>query len=78
MDTIQTISSEKIIKARGDRTRSAVCEAGRNQFTEQDLYNWEKNNNQPSLKKLPYLLMALGVSYDDLTEARVVPAELQT
>lgn len=60
------ISPARLAKARGTRPRSAIVVAGKGKFTQQDLYNWEKGNNLPHPKKLPYLLAALGVEFDDV------------
>jgi hypothetical protein len=75
MDKVKMLSPELIEKARGDRTRQDIVTAGAGRFSEQDLYNWERGNNMTSVKKLPFLLTALGVSYDDLTvDVKIDPA----
>ena len=66
MSDVKVISPDRLKKARGKNSRRAVVNAGKEQFTEQDLYNWESGKNLPHPKKLPYLLKALDVSFDDI------------
>jgi hypothetical protein len=66
MHKIKVLSPKKLIAARGKRSRSEIVQAGGNRFTEQDLYNYEKGNNLPKRDKEPFLLDALGVSFEDV------------
>lgn len=62
------VSPSKLIAKRGSRTRKEVELASGRKLTEQDLYAYEKGLWQPSSKKLPYLLAALGATYDEISE----------
>jgi len=61
---MRTILPTKLIEKRGDRTRREIVEAAESKFTEQALYSYEKGLSKPSVKKLPYLLKALGTTYN--------------
>lgn len=62
------IVPEKVIQARGKRTRGEVARVVGNKVTEQDIYCYETGKHLPSKKKLPYLLLALGTTYDNISE----------
>jgi len=65
---IRIIIPAKIISARGGRTRKQIADASHDKITEQDIYNWEKGLNLPRIDKQPYLLRALGVSFEEISE----------
>ena len=65
---LRKINPAKIVEARGERTRNSVAQRAGNKFTERDLYNWEKGLNLPREERLPYLLLGLGVTYDQITD----------
>lgn len=69
MFEIRVVVPDKIIAARGKRSRREIVENSGHKFTEQDLYNWEKGLNMPRQDKQPYLLKGLGVSFEDISEA---------
>lgn len=66
------IVATKIREKRGDRSRDAVAKSVDYKITEQDLWGYEKGEWKPSAKKLPWLLQALGTTYDEISE----PVEL--
>ena len=68
MFSVPKIIPNKIVKARGERTRREVVIQGQRKFTEQDLYNWEKGENLPPVDKQPYLLLGLGVPLAEISE----------
>lgn len=70
MDNVKYFSADLLRQARGNRSRNEIASRSDGNFTEQDLYNWEKGKNDPPLKKFPFLLAALDAEYDDLVEAR--------
>ena len=60
------VSFSKVLKARGKRSRKEIADASNGKITPQDLRNWETGQNRPSPKRLPYLLEALGVTFDEI------------
>ncbi len=62
------IASAKIIEKRGDRSRRELAESVDNKISEMDLYYFENHGRRPSAKKLPYLLKALGATFDEISE----------
>jgi transcriptional regulator with XRE-family HTH domain len=59
----------KIRAKRGNRPRREIAAAVDYKVTEQDIYGYEKGIARPSPKKLPYLLQALGATFDEVSEA---------
>lgn len=57
----------KIREKRGERTRRAVAEAV-DGLTEMDIYSYEANKHKVTRDKLPKLLQALGVTFEDISE----------
>jgi hypothetical protein len=74
MAVVKILSPDKLKSARGSRSRAEVVRAGKEKFTEQDLYNYEKGLNRPHPNKIPYLLEALGVDFDQVAE-ELTPAD---
>lgn len=62
------IVPSKLIAKRGNRPRRELAESVNKKVTEQDIYAYEKAISRPSPKKLPYLLQALGATYDEISE----------
>ena len=65
---IRVIKPELLLQQRGDRTRKQIADQTGFKVTQQDIYAYEKGVNYPSLKKLPFLLNALGCTFEDVSE----------
>lgn len=68
--TQKIIIPKKIADVRGTRSRADVVKSSGSEFTEQDLYNWEKGKNAPRPDRVPYLLKGLNCTSDDITEEK--------
>lgn len=68
----RVIKGEKIKKQRGARSLREVAKASNGAFSDVSLYEWEKYGSgggyKPKDEKIPALLMALGCSYEDISE----------
>lgn len=62
------INPDKLIAARGKRSRGSLSRSVDKAITTQDIYCYEIGRHRPSPKKLPYLLKALGVTFDDVSD----------
>lgn len=62
------INPTKIAKCRGNRTRKEIADRTKGIISEQQIGQYEKGNYKPSERTLPYLLPALGCTYDDITD----------
>lgn len=63
------IKPSKITEQRGTRTRKAIAELTGGQISEQQIGQYEKGQYKPSERTLPYLLAALGCTYEDISDA---------
>lgn len=70
------VNSQKLRNARGVRTRSELSQAVEGKVSIQDIYCYEKGIQRPSLKKLPYLLKALGVEFEAISDPVELNAEI--
>jgi len=67
--SFRKIKADKIRKVRGARTLQEIADASGGQFTKGVLWQWENSRNRkPSDDNIPILLMALGCSYEDISE----------
>ena len=67
MNTIPVIDGEKLKRARGQRTRREIVEASGGAFTEPQLHAWESGEYRPRAERVPALLRALRVNFEDIT-----------
>lgn len=65
---VRKINPQKIVSVRGKRSRKFIAAMSEGSFTEQDLYNWEKGLNLPRPEKQLYLVKALGVKFEDISD----------
>lgn len=72
---VPVLDPEKLIKARGRRTRLEIVRAGGEKFSEQQLYAYENGLYRPKPETLPYLLDALGVDYEEVSSPVSVELE---
>ncbi len=71
----RVINGSKIKKQRGKRSLAEIATASGNKFTDVALLSWEKEEYKPKDDKVPFLLSALGCSYEDISEEYGVVSE---
>jgi hypothetical protein len=64
----RVIKGEKIKRMRGTRSLREVAAASNGAFTNAALSEWESGNYKPKDSNVPALLVALGCSYEDISE----------
>jgi transcriptional regulator with XRE-family HTH domain len=67
MHGVKILDPDKLKAARGERTQKEIAEATGNVFSEQQISGYEKGKFRPKPEKLPILLQALGVEYDQVS-----------
>ena len=67
MNGVKVLDPDKLKAARGDRTQKEISEATGNVFSEQQISGYEKGKFRPKPEKLPILLQALGVDFDQVS-----------
>mgnify|MGYP003657183194 CR=1 FL=1 len=66
--TYRKIIPAKITEKRGKRSRREIVEASGGKFTEMDLYSYEKKKHNIPQDKVPFLLVALGATFEEISE----------
>lgn len=66
MTEFKVINGEKLRQARGYRTQEQICAAANRVFSVQLLSGYERGLYLPRPDKIPALLRALGVTFDQV------------
>lgn len=67
MDTLLILDPDKLRSARGDRTLDEIASASRYVFKPQQLSAYERGLYRPRPEKIPALLRALGVPFEQVS-----------
>ena len=68
MDYYRRTKGSLIREKRGPMSLRAVAALSNNGFSPAALHKWEHDEAQPTLDKLPHLLMALDCTYEEISE----------
>lgn len=68
MNELLILDPEKLREARGARTLDEIAEASGGTFKPQQLSAYERGLYRPRLEKVPALLRALGVRFDQVAK----------
>lgn len=66
--SFRKINPEKLAVARGHRSLQNIATASNGAFSRQAVHQWERGECRPHDDKIPALLMALGVTWEDVSD----------